>query len=288
MIGGCGLAWSRTGASQANEILEDFKAFCKIDLQLQKGSIKNHASHIKRYLQLNPNLNASTIKDVRSFLASYIDKSQYTYANCLKAVKVFFRDYVKRPDLVQSFKFPKIPFKPKIISTKKELRCFYYALTTLKDKALFLFYATSGHRRSEILGLNVDDIDFEKQMIIPSNSHKGSTKNSWVSFYNDEAKNVLNEYLSSRRISNPKLFPMARSKLTRLWGQTRDKTKLNITPQKLREWFCVEMAELGIQDRYIDAFCGRTPKSVLARHYTDYSPKRLKRIYDKADLKVLS
>ena len=42
------------------------------------------------------------------------------------------------------------------------------------------------------------------------------------------------------------------------------------------------MGELGIQDRYVDAFCGRTPKSVLAKHYTDYNPKRLKAIYDKA------
>ena len=48
------------------------------------------------------------------------------------------------------------------------------------------------------------------------------------------------------------------------------------------------MANLGIQDRYVDAFCGRTSKSVLARHYTDYSPERLKEIYENADLKVLS
>jgi intergrase/recombinase len=48
------------------------------------------------------------------------------------------------------------------------------------------------------------------------------------------------------------------------------------------------MAEQGVQDRYIDTFCGRTPKSILAKHYTDYSPERLKGIYDKANLKVLS
>jgi intergrase/recombinase len=48
------------------------------------------------------------------------------------------------------------------------------------------------------------------------------------------------------------------------------------------------MAEQGVQDRYIDPFCGRTPKSILAKHYTDYSPERLKGIYDKANLKVLS
>jgi intergrase/recombinase len=81
---------------------------------------------------------------------------------------------------------------------------------------------------------------------------------------------------------------MARNKLTKLWKPTRVKTGLNITPQRLREWFCIEMAELGVQDRFIDAFCGRTPKSILARHYTDYSPERLKRIYDKAGLSVFS
>jgi hypothetical protein len=31
-----------------------------------------------------------------------------------------------------------------------------------------------------------------------------------------------------------------------------------------------------------------TLKSLLARHYTDYSPERLKKIYDKANLQVLS
>jgi intergrase/recombinase len=48
------------------------------------------------------------------------------------------------------------------------------------------------------------------------------------------------------------------------------------------------MGEAGVPDRYVDAFCGRLPRSVLARHYTDYSPTRLKKIYDQANLKVLS
>jgi len=67
-----------------------------------------------------------------------------------------------------------------------------------------------------------------------------------------------------------------------------EKTGLKITPQILREWFACEMGRLGVPDRYVDAFCGRVPRSVLARHYTDFSPEKLKEIYDKANLKVLS
>lgn len=48
------------------------------------------------------------------------------------------------------------------------------------------------------------------------------------------------------------------------------------------------MGELNVPDRFVDAFCGRVPKSVLAKHYTDYAPKKLKRIYEKAGLKVLT
>lgn len=44
----------------------------------------------------------------------------------------------------------------------------------------------------------------------------------------------------------------------------------------------------GVQDRYIDAFCGRVPGSILARHYGNYSPEVLKEIYEKAEIKILS
>lgn len=39
-------------------------------------------------------------------------------------------------------------------------------------------------------------------------------------------------------------------------------------------------------EKFARAFCGRVPKSVLARHYTDYSPEKLKLIYEKARLRI--
>jgi hypothetical protein len=47
------------------------------------------------------------------------------------------------------------------------------------------------------------------------------------------------------------------------------------------------MVSLGVNDRYIDAFCGRIPKSVLAWHYTNYNPERLGRFYEEANQKAL-
>jgi len=47
------------------------------------------------------------------------------------------------------------------------------------------------------------------------------------------------------------------------------------------------MSKLGVPGRFIDAFCGRVPKSFLARHYTDCSPNMLKEIYENVGLSVL-
>jgi intergrase/recombinase len=61
---------------------------------------------------------------------------------------------------------------------------------------------------------------------------------------------------------------------------------VKITIQKLRRWFAAEMSRCGVDAKYIDAFCGRTKSSVLEKHYLDYSPERLKEIYDEAGLTV--
>jgi len=36
----------------------------------------------------------------------------------------------------------------------------------------------------------------------------------------------------------------------------------------LRVWLGIEMCNLGVVDRFVDVFQGRTPRSVLARYYS--------------------
>ncbi|MEM2533669.1 MAG: hypothetical protein QXK12_06595, partial [Candidatus Nezhaarchaeales archaeon] len=44
----------------------------------------------------------------------------------------------------------------------------------------------------------------------------------------------------------------------------------------------------GVPNRYVDVFCGRIPRGILAEYYTDFSLKRLKEVYDRANLNVLT
>ena len=205
----------------------------------------------------------------------------------MKSLKVFFGDYLNRNDLVASFKSP--ARYPNIIEvpTRAELRKFYNALKTDRARAYFLIYASSGLRRREVKKLNKADVNLEKRMILP-NTRNSRTKHHLTSFYNDEAERALSRYLASRNDSSPRLLPIGHRNFRRIWKQAYEETGIKITPQTLRQWFASELGQLGVQDRYVDAFCGRVPKSILAKHYTDYASERLKAIYDKAGLKVLS
>lgn len=109
----------------------------------------------------------------------------------MKSLKILQKFSLYCLDLVDSFKFPQIPLKPKVIATKDKLQKFFDALDSELGEALFLFSASSGLGKSEVLGLFVSDVNFEKRMIVP-NCHKGFTKNSYAGFCNREAEEALN------------------------------------------------------------------------------------------------
>ena len=48
--------------------------------------------------------------------------------------------------------------------------------------------------------------------------------------------------------------------------------------QVLRRWLATKMARLRVPGRYDSTLCVGVPESVLARHYSDYSPETLKEI----------
>jgi integrase/recombinase XerD len=274
-----------TDNEDCDQLLERFHDFQIVDLRRSKRTAYEKVWFIKKLLQIvKKRPTEISREDLRSYLKSLESYSASYYKNALMALKVFFRDFLEAPEAVASFKFPHQIFKPKQIVSKEQLKQFYECLETKKEKALFMLYATTGLRRDEILSLKLEDIDLERRMITPNNHH-GETKKSWVSFYNEEAEQVLKEYLDSKKHSrSERLFPMQRQEVVELWKTARDKTGIDITPQKLRQWFCSEMMRLGVSETHIDAFCGRAPKSVLARHYTDFSPEKLKEVYDKANL----
>jgi integrase/recombinase XerD len=268
--------------------LSAFFDFCRVDLSLAEATAKEYRRKIRRFFQaVNKPAESVTAEDVRSYLKPLADGNANSYGNALKPLKAFFRDLMKMPDAVASFKFRKIVLAPVIIPSKEQLKKFFETLRTPTARALFLMYASSGLRKMELLSLKKDDVDWEKRMIVPKN-HSGETKKSWVAFFNWEAEQALKEYLATRKDGSPKLFRISPHNFIDVWKHASLESGVRVTPQVLREWFCDEMGRKGVPDRYVDAFCGRVPNSVLAKRYSDFTPEKLKEIYENAKLKVLN
>ncbi len=244
----------------------DFEKFLKLQKSLTDKTIQDHLFVIQAFLDSKLSIDDFLLEIKET-------KSVSTYRNYVGTIKIYFRDYLKQPDMVSGYKLPSRPFRPKILPSKSELRKFYNALPSPKYQAVFLLLASSGLRISELLSA---EIDKKNRMLLPQ-SHDGRTKRAWVSFYNKEAEALIKEFV-----------PMTRDTIYHTFQKISIKCGVNVNPHLLRSVFAREMSRAGVQDRYIDAFCGRTPQSVLARHYSDFSPEALKEVYEKANLKYFS
>ena len=79
-------------------------------------------------------------------------------------------------------------------------------------------------------------------------------------------------------------YPLIKSRVVQNnFEQASEKMGFELKPHTLLMMFTDKCTLAGIHDKYINAFCGRVSKSVLAKNYTDYSPTSLKREYEKVE-----
>ncbi|KXA88848.1 hypothetical protein AKJ62_04350, partial [candidate division MSBL1 archaeon SCGC-AAA259D14] len=272
------------------EIVKDFKDFCGVDLDLADSTVQRHLAVVRDFLDYFDDLSPLTKGKVREYLKERKrNEAKATYANRIKALRRLLRDFLESPELIEGFKLPRQEGDQigTDIVDKGDLQEFYKHIDSLKYEAIFLFKASSGLRLGEVTALTVDseDVDFEKRMVTPN--HDSPTKKSYLTFYNSEAEEKLGEFLPEREKGDDRLFQTNERTVQKSFRRTSKRAGIRITPKMLREWFSKEMRNLGVAGEHIDAFCGRLPKSVRGRHYTDFSEGRLKEVYEEADIKIL-
>lgn len=264
------------------EFLTEFSQACQVDYQLAPLTIREYMRHVQGLLIF---LDKHPIQATRPELRRFFMVN--TARNAVKALRVLYGRFLGS-DLAKCFKIPQSIPRVVVGPTKEQLQLTYSHMKTLELETAFLIFASSGLRRHELLELMPSQIDIERRMILPA-EERNPTKLQYVTFFNDEAKPLLQKLIAERSPGPDDLiFGVRKDPLKRGFEHATMTCGYNITPKVLRYWFCNEMGRLGVQDRYIDAFCGRISRSVLARHYTDYSPECLKAIYDKASLSVLT
>jgi integrase len=267
------------------KVISQFYDYLRIDERLEPRVCKDYKNVAKRFLRLSKG--EVSREAVRSYLGSYLNKAPKTYNNQLDGLRAFVKRFLKRKEFMEGFKKAHVNHNHEIrLPTKEQIKKGFEALTSDRERAIYLFYATTGLRRSEALGLRFEDVDFELRAV--KSKHDTRTKKAGVAFYNQECEVYLKRYLSSRNGNSGKLFCIGYREFQRIWEKASRKAGVKISPQIMRKWHATQMGELGVPDRFVDIFQGRAPKTVLAKYYTGKDLLRLKRIYDKANLRILS
>jgi integrase/recombinase XerC len=168
-----------------------------------------------------------------------------------------------------------------------------------RDRAILELLYASGIRVSELVNLNLPDIDFNNQTL----RVKGKGRKERIAPFGDHAKKALQEYLGVRsellvEADPEKIDPAAvfmnyqgTRITTRSVGRMVDKyVKLcadihHISPHSLRHSFATHMLDAGADLRAIQELLGHVRLSTT-QQYTHVSMDKLMEVYDKAHPKA--
>ena len=263
-----------------DDVLKRYYAFCTVNRGMQPRVAKDYRQCATRFLKASTGVISE--ESIRQYLIFFLSKKPKTYNNQLEGLRSFIGRFLNRMDIIGRFKRVWQPTSyERTLPTREQICKGLEALEKDDEKALYLMYATSGLRKSEALKLKQDEIDLALGCVKPK--HDTRTKRAGVSFYNAECT----VYVDNLTFKKGKVFRIGKERFKAMWNKASERANFRITPQILRVWHSTALGELGVPDRYVDVFQGRAPKSMIARFYTGKELLRLKRIYDKADLKVL-
>ncbi|MCJ2513916.1 MAG: site-specific integrase, partial [Candidatus Thermoplasmatota archaeon] len=206
---------------------------------------------------------------------SYYKKEVYQIRKFLTYLKIEWANDVKLPaDPIY------LPKRVAIEDINKSLDYFKDNKFYLQAKALIFLGMSSGARALELYQLTIEDIDIENRVLHinhnPQNGQSTKTKLSRISFFTEEAKQAIGEYLTYfDSDASLKVF-FSPSHISRLFRNSPVKVK------DLRKYFSQEWDRRGGPTSIKKILMGHSLRGdVDLMHYNAQSEEDLKKIYDK-------
>ena len=147
--------------------LTDFKEFLLVNRRLEPTTVKETMQDTKRFLKMSKYV--VCYESVKAYLGSYLSKSAKTYNSQITSLRRFIRDFLKLPDFIMSFKKAPVDesrYNENLIG-KEQVRKGFEGLRDTRAKAVYLFTATTGLRKTEILRLRKSMVNLETRTVIP-------------------------------------------------------------------------------------------------------------------------
>lgn len=287
------------------DYIEEYIKYLKDVHKLSKNTLDSYKRDLKKFLKY---LAANKIKvenveneDINKYLKE-MKKQGYKASSATRTIatlRSFYTYLLKSGKVIKNptidVESPKVEKKLPVVLTPKEIeKLLAQPITTelkgLRDKAMLeLAYAT-GMRATELININMQDIDLDSSFVICDEGAGrkriipiGKMANEAVRKYLDEARKYINKNEEDALFLN-----LTGGRLTRqgLWKIIKTYTESanidkDITPHVLRHSFALHLVENGADIKAIQTMLGHSDIS-STKVYLDFAKNEIKDIYNNA------
>lgn len=181
-------------------------------------TLKNYGYNLRRFADfINKPVATVTKNDLRYYLMIATKDKKPSTANSLNYYLKSFFNWLEAEEMIpkspaRSLSVNKLPKRLRKSLTVAELEKLRIACINDRERAVIEFLFATGCRLSEVLALNVEDLNFS------DNSVKviGKGDKERFVYFNDKTKVYIEKYLSSRNDKNTALFVTSRYPYNRL------------------------------------------------------------------------
>jgi site-specific recombinase XerD len=177
--------------------IEEFEKYL-LSKNSSNSTIQSYIRTVKQFLELlNKNPKDITIKDIERFKLHVIQVKQYD-VNTLIPKYCAINTYMEFLNKPLRIKPPRKRVKNKVPFTIEEIKqLFHISQDDLRDNALLKVFYYGQLRRNEVINLNVEDVDFQRQKL-RINHGKGNQCDE-VNIHPDALQSIAN-YLRVRNV----------------------------------------------------------------------------------------
>jgi integrase/recombinase XerD len=295
---------SETNAQYKDVLADQFISHLRVERGLADNTIQSYSRDLLRFFQFLEGRKRSPLQATQDDIMDYMSSLQKALsirscARNLSALKMFFRFLVSEGKIEGSparlLGTPKLPRKLPAVLTRDEVDMLLSQPDPSnqrgqRDKAMLeLLYAT-GLRVSELVGLQISNINLEagfvrmvgkgsKERMVPM----GTKALEVIKGYLSEARGkLLKSKSSSYLFLNSRGAGLTRQgfwKIIKKYGKKAGIRK-EITPHKLRHSFASHLLEGGADLRSVQVMLGHADISTT-QIYTHITRERLKQIHEK-------
>jgi len=280
------------------EFLENEKKLSNNTLQSYRRDIVQFQEYLDNERILYTKLGVQEIKDYIEYLKK-IGKKTSTISRNLASIRSFYQYQLRvkkvKKDPTDGMQSPKIEKKVPSILSSAEVELLLEQpkdvdLKGIRDKAMLEFAYATGMRVTEIISLNIDDVNFEDSYVSCSNGVKkrniplGTISIKALEEYVNTARPVMikkeDEKALFVNVNGKRLTRQGFWKIIKYYKEQAHITK-DITPHVLRHSFATHLLQNGADLKSIQMMLGHSDIS-STQVYMQFQDDSLKNIYHKA------